>query len=69
MMNVACHEPATSPATEPVVASSALRRPGITPVFDTRINRSERRRRGATQSIAVPVYSRIVYRAGTVSVR
>jgi hypothetical protein len=68
MMSVACDEPATATAEEPVLAASPMRRPAITPVLDTRGTRETRRRR-ITQSINVPVYSRIVYRAGTISVR
>jgi hypothetical protein len=69
MMTVACQEMAPTPAPEPVSALPMFRRASIAPVLDTRGTRRQRRRRGATQSIAVPVHSLIIYRAGTVSVR
>jgi hypothetical protein len=69
MMTVACHEMAPTPAPEPASAAPAFRRSSITPVLDTRGTRRQRRRRGTAQSIAVPVHSLIVYRAGTISIR
>jgi hypothetical protein len=68
-MILACEESPTPPDAEPALASSPARRRSITPVLDTRGARGARRRRVATQSIGVPVYSRIVYRSGSVSVR
>lgn len=70
MLSVACHEsPPSPPPAEPAQAVYSFRRLGVTFDNDDRRGRSPRRRRLAEQTMTVPAYSRIVFRAGAVSVR
>jgi hypothetical protein len=74
MLSAACHESLPSPPPEdPAPAAFSFRRLAVT--FDNddhngvRRERSQRRRRTTEQTVTIPAYSRIVFRAGTVSVR
>jgi hypothetical protein len=70
MLSVACHESLPEPPpAEPTPAAYSFRRLGVTFDNDGRRGHSQRRRRQAEQSMTLPAYSRIVFRAGTVSVR
>ena len=66
MLSVAFQDAAAQPA-EPEMP--VLRRLSVTAVLDTRKQSPSRRSRTKLQTISVPVYSRITYRAGTVTVR
>jgi len=70
MLSAACHEslPAPPPA-EPAPAAYSFRRLAVTFDNDDRRESRPRRRRPAAQTLTIPAYSRIVFRAGAVSVR
>jgi hypothetical protein len=70
MLSAACHESLPSPPPEdPAPAAFSFRRLAVTFDNDDRRERSQRRRRTTEQTVTIPAYSRIVFRAGTVSVR
>ena len=69
MLSVAFPEARPAETAEPVVGAPAPRRLSVTAVLNARKNPKARRVRSATQTISVPTYSRITYRAGTVTVR
>jgi hypothetical protein len=69
MLSVACHESPPPPPAEPAPAVYSFRRLAVTFESDDRQGRNPRRRRTAIPAVTVPAYSRIVFRAGSVSVR
>jgi hypothetical protein len=69
MLSAACHESPPPPPTEPAPVAYSFRRLAITFDNDDRRGRNKRRQRTAIPTVTVPAYSRIVFRAGTVSVR
>ncbi len=70
MLSVACHEsPPPAPPAEPAQATYPFRRLAVTFDNDESRGRVQRRRRAAIPTLSVPVYSRIVFRAGAVSIR
>jgi hypothetical protein len=70
MLSAACHESLPSPPpAEPAPAAFSFRRLAVTFDNDDRQERSQRRRRPLQQTVTIPTYSRIVFRAGNVSVR
>jgi len=70
MLSAACHESLPeSPPAEPAPAVYSFRRLGVAFENDDRGGRNPRRRRTADQTVTIPAYSRIVFRAGNVSVR
>jgi hypothetical protein len=70
MLSVACHESLPEPPpAEPAPAAYSFRRLAVTFDNDDRRGRIPRRRRLAEQTVSIPAYSRIVFRAGAVSVR
>jgi hypothetical protein len=69
MLSVACHESSPPPPEEPAPAIFSFRRLAVAFEPKGQHNRKVRDKRAATPTIAVPAYSRIVYRAGTVSFR
>jgi hypothetical protein len=68
MLSAACHESLPPPA-EPAPAVYSLRRLAVTFDNDDRRGRNTRRPRTAIPTVSIPAYSRIVFRAGAVSVR
>jgi hypothetical protein len=70
MESAACQEMTTCPAEEPAAAAIRPRQQAAAFQFDNLRDRVERPRRLVPRAaIAVPAYSRIVYRAGAVTVR
>ena len=74
MLSAACHESLPSPPpAESAPAAFSFRRLAVTfdndDRNDVRRERSQRRRRPAEQTVTIPAFSRIVFRAGAVSVR
>lgn len=69
MLSVAFQETLPAPAPETVAAASAPRRLSVTAVLNARKSPKPRRSRTREQTISLPSYSRITYRAGTVTVR
>lgn len=72
MLSAACHESLPTPPAEPATAAFSFRRLGITFEKDDRPVQKARRQRPSFPSVPttkVPAYSRIVFHAGTVSVR
>ena len=70
MLSAAYHESLPSPPpAEPTPADFSVRRLAVTFDNDDRRTRSQRRRRAAEQTVTIPAFSRIVFRAGSVSVR
>jgi hypothetical protein len=70
MLSVACHESLPSPPpAEPAQATYPFRRLAVTFDNDEGRGRGQRRRRAAMPSMSIPIYSRIVFRAGAVSIR
>jgi hypothetical protein len=69
MLSVACHESPQPQSAEPAPAAYSFRRLAVAFESDDRRGQNKRRRRPADQTVTIPAYSRIVFRAGTVSVR
>jgi len=70
MLSAACHESLPEPPpAEPAPAAYSFRRLGVTFDNDDRRESRPRRRRPSEQTVSIPAYSRIVFRAGSVSVR
>jgi len=69
MLSAACHESPPPPPAEPAPATYSFRRLAVTFDNDDRRGRNTRRRRPAVPTVTIPAYSRIVFRAGAVSVR
>jgi len=69
MLSAACHESLPPPSAEPAPADYSFRRLAVAFENDDRQVRNGRRPRRLVPTMNVPVYSRIVFRAGTVSVR
>jgi hypothetical protein len=70
MLSAACHESLPSPPpAESAPAAFSFRRLAVTFDNDDRQERRQRRRGPAQQTVSIPAYSRIVFRAGAVSVR
>jgi hypothetical protein len=70
MLSAACHESLPSPPpAESAPAAFSFRRLAVTFDNDDRQERRQRRRRPAQQTVTIPAYSRIVFRAGAVSIR
>jgi hypothetical protein len=69
MLSVACHE-APAPAAEAVPSAASLRRIAVAFAPERRPLTDERRaRRDLPAVVSIPRFSRIVFRAGNVSVR
>ena len=68
MLSAACHESLPPPA-EPTPAAYSFRRLAVAFENDDRQVRNGRRPRRLVPTVSVPAYSRIVFRAGAVSVR
>jgi hypothetical protein len=68
MLSAACHESPPPPSAEPAPAAYSFRRLAVTFESDDRRGRNTRRR-PAIPTVTIPAYSRIVFRAGAVSVR
>ena len=69
MLSAACHEPPV-PAAEPVPSAASLRRIAVTFAPERRELASGRRgQRDLSTLVSIPRLSRIVFRAGSVSVR
>jgi hypothetical protein len=70
MLSVACHESLPPPPAEPAPAAYSFRRLAVTFADnDDRRERNQRRKRTTVPTVTIPVYSRIVFRAGAASVR
>jgi hypothetical protein len=69
MLSVACHESLPPPPAEPAPVVYSFRRLAVAFENDDRQVRNGRRPRRRVPTVSVPAYSRIVFRAGTVSVR
>jgi hypothetical protein len=70
MLSGACHELPPMPATEPAPSVLCFRRVAVTFAPDGRqAQRAPRSRRDTIPAVSVPPYSRIIFRAGAVSVR
>jgi hypothetical protein len=69
MESLACQEVTACPAEEPAPAAARSRKLAVAFQFDNLRNGEKARRLTPRPAIAVPAYSRIVYRAGAVSVR
>ena len=70
MLSVACHESQPEPPpAEPALAAYSFRRLAVAFENDDRRGLPPRRRRRIEQTLRIPAYSRIVFRAGAVSVR
>ena len=69
MLSVACHESPEPQPAEPAPAAYSFRRLAVAFDNDDRRGQNKRRRRPAEQTVTIPAYSRIVFRAGAVSVR
>ena len=70
MLSAACHESLPEPPpAEPAPAAYSFRRLAVTFDNDDHRESRPRRRRPAEQTLTIPAYSRIVFRAGTVSFR
>jgi hypothetical protein len=67
MLSVACHE--SPPPAEAAPAAFSFRRLAVTFEGNDRPRQNARRQRSSVPAMKVPAYSRIVFRAGTVSVR
>ena len=69
MLSAACHEP-PAPAAEAVPSATSLRRIAVTFAPERRELASGRRgQRDLSTLVSIPRLSRIVFRAGSVSVR
>jgi hypothetical protein len=69
MLSAACHESPPPQPAEPAPAAYSFRRLAVTFDNDERRGQNRRRLRTAIPTVTVPAYSRIVFRAGSVSVR
>ena len=69
MLSVACHESPLPPPADPAPAALSFRRLAVTFDSDSRRGQSARRQRQAVPRVTLPAYSRIIFRAGTSSVR
>ena len=69
MLSIACHESLPPPPAEPAPAAYSFRRLAVAFENDDRRGQSQRRQRRPVPTVTVPAYSRIVFRAGAVSVR
>ncbi len=69
MLSVACQEP-SAPVPEAAPSALSLRRIAVTFAPERRLDTSTRRgQRGLPPMVSIPRFSRIVFRAGSVSVR
>ena len=69
MLSIACHESLPPPPAEPAPAAYSFRRLAVAFENDDRRGQNPRRQRRSVPTVTVPAYSRIVFRAGAVSVR
>ena len=72
MLSVACHESLPPPPAEPAPAGFSFRRLVVTLEKDDRRGQKARHQRPSfppVPAMKVPIYSRIVFRAGMTSVR
>jgi hypothetical protein len=69
MLSVACHESLPPPPAEQAPTAFSFRRLDVTFAKDDRRVQKARRQLPPIPSVKVPVYSRIVFRSGTASVR
>jgi len=67
MLSAAYHEPPTPPAVEPVPSTATLRRIAVTFAPDRSAAAARRERREPPPMASPPRFSRIVFRAGSVS--
>jgi hypothetical protein len=69
MLSAACHESPPPQPAEQAPAAYSFRRLAVAFDNDGRREQNARRRRPAVPTVTIPAYSRIVFRAGAVSVR
>jgi hypothetical protein len=70
MLSVAYHEPPTEPTAPPERSIAPLRRIAVTfPALPRETPRPRQTKRAAAPAVAVPRYSRIIFRAGAVLAR
>jgi hypothetical protein len=69
MLSAACHESPPPQPADPAPAAYSFRRLAVAFASDDRQGRNTRRRGLAVPTMTIPAYSRIVFRAGAVSIR
>jgi hypothetical protein len=69
MESLACQEVTACPAEAPAPAAARSRQLAVAFQFDNLRGREKTRRPTTRSAIAVPAFSRIVYRGGAISVR
>jgi len=69
MLSAACHESLPPPPAESAPTSYSFRRLAVAFDNDDRRGQNPRRQRRIVPTVTLPAYSRIVFRAGAVSIR